>query len=164
MSGMDERESPEGALKMVSSGAMYALSLTILLNYTMQFEWLTTFSSPSSSASLSSTPLSVTRDQMSLMKAQTQLDANQKFKKRLTEYFAIVRLKELNGDKEVQKRLLSRLQPRSLSASWNPIDAGKPAPWLTFRPFNKSFAICSLSKHCLSPIKGPKLGHQVFKP
>jgi len=95
MSGMDERESPEGALKMVSSGAMYALSLTILLNYTMQFEWLTTFSSPSSSASLSSTPLSVTRDQMSLMKAQTQLDANQKFKKRLTEYFAIVRLKEI---------------------------------------------------------------------
>jgi len=51
------------------------------------------------------------------MKAQAQLDANQKFKKRLTEYFAIVRLKELNGDKEVQKRLLSRLQPRSLSAS-----------------------------------------------
>jgi len=37
MSEMDERESPKGALKMVSSGAMYALSFTTLLNCTMQF-------------------------------------------------------------------------------------------------------------------------------
>jgi len=103
MEKAQERESPKGALKMVSSGAMYALSFTTLLNYTMQFEWLTSISSPSSSASLSSTPSSVTRDKMSLMKAQTQLDADQKFKKRLTEYFVIVRLKELNEDKEARK-------------------------------------------------------------
>jgi len=103
MEKAQERESPKGALKMVSSGAMYALSFTTLLNYTMQFEWLTSISSPSSSASLSSTPSSVTCDKMSLMKAQTQLDADQKFKKRLTEYFVIVRLKELNEDKEARK-------------------------------------------------------------
>jgi len=102
MEKAQERESPKGALKMVSSGAMYTLSFTTLLNYTMQFKWLTSISSPSSSASLSSTP-SVTRDETSLMKAQTRLDANQKFKKQLTEYFAIVHLKELNGDKEVRK-------------------------------------------------------------
>jgi len=95
MSEMDERESPKGALKMVSSGAMYALSFTTLLNYTMQFEWLTSISSPSSSASLSSAPSSVTCDQTSFMGAQTQLDVDQKFKKRLTEYFAIVRLKAI---------------------------------------------------------------------
>jgi len=81
MEKAQERESPEGALKMVSSGAMYALSFTTLLNCTMQFEWLTSISSPSPSASLSSTPSSVIRDQTSLMEAQTQLDADQKFKK-----------------------------------------------------------------------------------
>jgi len=33
---MDERESPKGALKMVSSGAMYALSFTTLLYYAVR--------------------------------------------------------------------------------------------------------------------------------
>jgi len=119
MSEMDERESPKRALKTVSSGAMYVLSFTTLLNYTMQFEWLTSISSPSSSASLSSTPLSVTRNEPSLMKAQTQLDADQKFKKRLTEYFAIVRLKELNGETEARKAaaITAAVEERSLSAS-----------------------------------------------
>ena len=116
-------------------------------------------SSPTPSASLSSTPLSVTRNEPSLMKAQTQLDADQKLKKWLTEYFAIVRLKELNGDKEVQKWLLSRLQSRRGACQQAKIlsmQVNLP-PWLTFRPFNKSFAICSLSKHYLSPIKSPIL-------
>jgi len=81
MSEMDERESPKRGLKTVSSGAMYALSFTTLLNYTMQFEWLTTISLPSPSASLSSTLSSVTRNEPSLMKAQTQLDADQNLKK-----------------------------------------------------------------------------------
>jgi len=118
MEKAQERESPKGALKMVSSGAMHALSFTTLLSYTMQFEWLTSISSPSSSASLSSTP-SVTRDETSLMKAQTQLDADQKLKKRLTEYFAIVRLKGLNGDKEARKAaaITAAAEEKSLSAS-----------------------------------------------
>ena len=56
---------------------------------------------------------------MSLMKAQTQLDADQKLKKRLTEYFAIVRLKELNGDTEARKAaaITAAVEERSLSAS-----------------------------------------------
>ena len=163
---MDERESPKGALKMVSSGAMYALSFTTLLNYTMQFEWLTTISSPSSS---SSTPSSITRDTTSLMKAQTQLDADQKLKKRLTEYFAIVHLKELNGDKEVQKWLLSRLQSRRgacqqaeiLSMQVNLPPDSPSVPLTNPSPFA---AFPNIACHRSRVRYFFQLGHQVFKP
>ena len=73
----------------------------------MQLEWLTSVPWPNSSTSSFSTPSYVIRDKMFLTKARTQLDADhfglEKIKKRLIEYLAVVRLKELNADKEARE-------------------------------------------------------------
>jgi len=67
----------------------------------MQLEWLISVLLPNSSTSLFSTPLSVTRETISHGSLSSTID--QKIKKRLIEYFAIVCPKELNADKKVQK-------------------------------------------------------------
>ena len=76
-----------------------------------QLEWLTSIPWPSSSSHL--TALEVLRDRQFLSKARRQLDADHygldKIKKRLIEYLAIVRLKELAAYAENEKSLVLRM-------------------------------------------------------
>ena len=75
-----------------------------------QLEWLTSIPWPSSSSHL--TALEVLKDRQFLSKARKQLDADHygldKIKKRLIEYLAIVRLKELAAYTENEKSLMLR--------------------------------------------------------
>ncbi|KAH9948463.1 ATP-dependent protease La [Amylocystis lapponica] len=77
----------------------------VIRNY---LEWLTAIPWPSSSTTVqTSASLGTLRDRAFLANARTQLDADhfglEKIKKRLIEYLAIVRLKELNAEKEVRE-------------------------------------------------------------
>ena len=75
-----------------------------------QLEWLTSI--PWSSSSSHLTALEVLKDRQFLSKARKQLDADHygldKIKKRLIEYLAIVRLKELAAYAENEKALVVR--------------------------------------------------------
>jgi len=70
---------------------------------------------------------------MFLTKARTQLDADhfglEKIKKRLIEYLAVVRLKELNADKEAREAAAITAvaeEPAKQAETVAPIEAGKP--------------------------------------
>jgi len=67
----------------------------------MQLEWLISVPSPNSSTSSFSAPLSVTRETVPHGSLSSTTD--QKIKKRLIEYFAMVCPKELNADKKARK-------------------------------------------------------------
>jgi len=91
------REFPKGALKMVSSGTMYALSSLFIDNSTHMHcaarEWLRSTPWPNSSLSSFSTPSSAIRDKtltMSIMISTKSRNSN----------WIPVCLKELNADKE----------------------------------------------------------------
>lgn len=85
-----------------------------------QLEWLTSIPWPSSSSHL--TVLEVLKDRQFLAKARKQLDADHygldKIKKRLIEYLAIVRLKELAAYAENEKALILKMD--------NPLSATPP--------------------------------------
>lgn len=80
-----------------------------------QLEWLTSIPWPSSSPRI--TALEVLNDRKFLSKAREQLDADhyglEKIKKRLIEYLAIVRLKELAAYAESEKALVLPVDNRS---------------------------------------------------
>lgn len=84
-----------------------------------QLEWLTSIPWPSSSSHL--TALEVLKDRQFLSKARKQLDADHyglvKIKKRLIEYLAIVRLKELAVYAENDKALVLRMDSNTSSVS-----------------------------------------------
>lgn len=89
---------------------LYHTSLTSL----PQLEWLTAIPWPSSSTTRQpSASLEVLRDRAFLTKAREQLDADhfglEKIKKRLIEYLAVVRLKELNAE-EAEKQEVRALE------------------------------------------------------
>lgn len=82
----------------------------LCLNYNIsQLEWLTSIPWPSSSSSRL-TALEVLTDRQFLSKARKQLDADhyglEKIKRRLIEYLAIVRLKELAAHAESERALV----------------------------------------------------------
>lgn len=73
----------------------------------MQLEWLTAVPWPASAVSAAmSNPLVALHDREFLVKARRQLDSDhyglEKIKKRLIEYLAVVRLKELQAEKETR--------------------------------------------------------------
>jgi len=76
-----------------------------------QLEWLTSIPWPSTSSHL--TALETLKDRQFLSKARSQLDADHygldKIKKRLVEYLAIVRMKELAVYAENEKALVLRM-------------------------------------------------------
>ena len=76
-----------------------------------QLEWLTSIPWPSTSSHL--TALETLKDRQFLSKARKQLDEDHygldKIKKRLVEYLAIVRLKELAAYAENEKALVLRM-------------------------------------------------------
>jgi len=150
MIGIEEwrrpKEFPKGALKIVSSGTMCALSSIAPLTYIVQLEWLTSTPWPNSSLSSFSTPSSVIRDGTQCRQGGM----------RSTSYHCSMR-----GD---------------CSTNWNrcPIDAGKTTgstfQWCA-RPFDDSFAICSPSQTSLiiDPVsllhtsRGPRVTVRVFR-
>lgn len=77
----------------------------------LQLEWLTSIpwpnSTPIPSSSAAPQPQQLVRDKTFLTAARTQLDADhfglEKIKKRLIEYLAVVRLKEMNAEKEARE-------------------------------------------------------------
>ena len=77
----------------------------------LQLEWLTSIPWPSTSSHL--TALETLKDRKFLSKARKQLDEDHyglnKIKKRLVEYLAIVRLKELAAYAENEKALVLRM-------------------------------------------------------
>ena len=111
-------------------------------------EWLTAIPWPASTtANQNSTSLEALRDRAFLTKARQQLDADhfglEKIKKRLIEYLAVVRLKELQAEKKAQlqanrvdqtehltgevKRLSSSSPDKNDSKALIPYSPGSPA-------------------------------------
>ena len=135
----------------------------------MQLEWLTSIPWPNSSTSSSSTPSSAIRDKMFLTKARTQLDADhfglEKIKKRLIEYLAVVRLKELNADKEAREAAAITAvaeEPAKQAEPVAPIEAGKPTSQAppssdVSIPLTNPSPPAPLSKPRSSSTKGPIL-------
>ena len=105
----------------------HPFSFTTPLGYTMQLEWLTSIPSPNSSTSSSSTPSS-------------------------NEYLTKVHLEWISKH---EKQQLSLLQPRSLSTSCDPVDAGRPAPQIS--PLANLLLSAPLSEPRSLSIKDPIL-------
>lgn len=74
------------------------------LTYDIQLEWLTAVPWSASSTSVKTTSAEAIRDRAFLTNARKQLDTDhyglEKIKKRLIEYLAVVRLKELQASRE----------------------------------------------------------------
>ena len=89
--------------------------------------WIFYAARPNSSTSFFSIP-SVIHDKKLLTKSQSQLDADQKIKKGLIDYLAIVRLKELRcRQQNTTSSSYHCCSREACQTSWNLIDAGKPA-------------------------------------
>ncbi|KAF5353538.1 hypothetical protein D9756_008013 [Leucocoprinus leucothites] len=98
-------------------------------------EWLTSIPWPNPSSP--ATPSSAIRDKAFLTNARAQLDADhfglEKIKKRLIEYLAVVRLKEINAEKEAREtEALAAAEEAAKQASTStPVDASKEPQPLT---------------------------------